>query len=148
MSRSVRFDVIGKPQPKQRARRGKSGRWYTPTATQEFEAHVMRTSLLVAAGQGMRALPCGKPDGARFAFFDGPVEVTLAVFFPDARKRDVDNVGKSVLDGMQLGRRKGTALLADDDQVQRLVVSKAIDRDRPRVEVTVRELGEARSVSD
>ena len=142
MTRSVRFDVLGKPIPKARPRMAR-GRIYTPRTTADYEAHVMRAALLCASGAGIgKARPVGKADGARFAFFAGPVEVELAVFFPDKRRRDLDNAAKSVLDGLQLGRRKGTALLADDDQVVRLVVSKAVDRERPRVEVTVREVGE------
>ena len=140
-ARAVRFDVLGKPVPKARPRMGKGGRIYTPRTTADYEAHVMRTALLCASGAGIgKAQPVGKADGARFAYFGGPVEVELAVFFPDRRRRDLDNAAKSVLDGLQLGRRKGTALLADDDQVVRLVVTKAVDRERPRVEVTVREV--------
>lgn len=137
--REVRFDVIGKPVPKARPRMAR-GRIYTPRTTVAYEAHVMRTALLAAAGAGMRAAPVGKADAARFAFFAGPVAVELRVFFPDRRRRDLDNATKSLLDGMQLGRRKGTALLADDDQVVDLHVTKAVDRERPRVEVTVREV--------
>jgi len=139
VTRSVRFDVLGKPVPKARPRMAR-GRIYTPRTTADYEAHVMRTALLCASGAGIgRPQPVGSRQ-AQFAYFAGPVAVELAVYFPDKRRRDLDNAAKSVLDGLQLGRRKGTALLGDDDQVVSLLVTKAVDRERPRVEVTVREV--------
>jgi Holliday junction resolvase RusA-like endonuclease len=63
--------------------------------------------------------------------YGGPVTVTVSCYFPDARRRDADNVLKSALDGMI------DVVYADDCQVQTATVTKAIDRERPRTEVTV-----------
>jgi Holliday junction resolvase RusA-like endonuclease len=60
-----------------------------------------------------------------------PVEITVCAYFPDARRRDADNVLKSVCDGMN------GVVYVDDSQVTRATVTKAIDRTNPRTEVTV-----------
>ena len=61
-----------------------------------------------------------------------PVELTVACYFPDARRRDADNVLKAVMDGLN-----GVAY-DDDSRVVKATVTKAIDREQPRTEVTVR----------
>jgi crossover junction endodeoxyribonuclease RusA len=43
---------------------------------------------------------------------EGAVSVTLRLWFPDRRRRDLDNVAKSVLDGLN-----GVAY-ADDSQIR------------------------------
>lgn len=68
-----------------------------------------------------------------------PVEkatVTLCYFFPDRRRRDPDNYsGKMILDGLV---RAG--IIADDSFGNiDLVLSAEVDRDNPRVEITVKE---------
>ena len=118
MGRSVTFEVPGKPQPKQRARRGKSGRWYTPSATRQYEKHV--------GVAGLCAL-----DGPRF---EGRLKLTVVAYMPDQRRRDADNVAKSVSDGLN------GVVWDDDDQVVELVVRKELDRDHPRTKITIEEL--------
>lgn len=115
----LNFVVEGKPQGKQRARRGKYGSWYTPRETVVYERAVAR-SALVALGVG------------GFGFrHPGPVEVAVFCFFPDARRRDSDNILKSCLDGMN------GVVYCDDSQVVRASVEKDIDRKRPRTVVVV-----------
>ena len=62
-----------------------------------------------------------------------PMGVTLACHVGDARTVDVDNLAKNLLDAM-----KGNAF-RDDAQVVRLLVTKVVDRERPRVDVTIEE---------
>ena len=57
--------------------------------------------------------------------------VEIDVYFPDERPRDVDNVAKSVLDGLNRNVWK------DDRQVTRLVVNRHVNRAMPRTEVTI-----------
>ncbi|HEU4614353.1 MAG TPA: RusA family crossover junction endodeoxyribonuclease, partial [Kofleriaceae bacterium] len=120
----LRFTIEGKPQPKQRARRGKGGRWYTPRETREYEMRVRGAAVLAATHEAER-WPVD---------YEGAVAVEVHVYWPDARRRDVDNVVKSVLDGMQARptrsaawRREGGVIL-DDAQVRDLRVTTAIDR--------------------
>lgn len=61
----------------------------------------------------------------------GAVRITLRLWFADRRRRDLDNVAKSVLDGLN-----GTAY-DDDSQVTELHVLGAIDIDNPRAEVEI-----------
>jgi Holliday junction resolvase RusA-like endonuclease len=63
---------------------------------------------------------------------DKQYAITLRVYFPDARRRDLDNVAKQVLDCLN------DVIWHDDVQVVEIHASKAIDRDRPRIEVEVR----------
>ena len=118
MSAPVTFVVPGPPQPKQRARRGPNGRWYTPRATAAYEAAVG----WAAREAGIRH-PC-----------TGPVRLGVNLWFPDRRRRDVDNVAKSVLDALN-----GVAW-NDDSQVAELIVARDLDRDEPRAEITVESL--------
>ena len=116
----ITFEVPGSPVPKQRARRGRSGRWYTPQATRSYEAKV-----------GWMAKAAGI-----HAPHDGPVGLKVRLWFPDRRRRDADNVVKAIMDALN-----GLAY-SDDSQVIELFVSRQIDRQRPRAEVTVERISE------
>jgi crossover junction endodeoxyribonuclease RusA len=109
----IRFTIPGKPQPKERPRRGAGGIWYTPTKTKKYER-------LVAM--------CAMAEGVRFK---GSVEVTIDIYWPDNRKRDLDNTAKSICDGMN------GIVYADDSQISKLTVTKHTDKIHPRAEVTV-----------
>ena len=106
------FTIMGKPQAKQRARQGRYGRFYTPQATREYEQRVG----LLARAAGVRLQ-------------GGPVEVEIMLYLPDKRRRDLDNMAKSILDGLN-----GVAW-QDDAQVVRLVVEKHVDPPAPRAVV-------------
>lgn len=107
------FTIPGKPQPKQRPRKAK-GRWYTPKATKNYEEKVA----LYARSGGVKEI-------------DGPVALSMAIYMPDRRRRDLDNCAKTVCDGLN-----GIAY-EDDSQVSILHVERYFDTDNPRVEVTV-----------
>lgn len=62
---------------------------------------------------------------------DAWYRVELWVRFPDRRRRDVDNVAKAVLDSAN------GVLWDDDSQVVELSIRRAVDGDRPRVDVVV-----------
>lgn len=59
------------------------------------------------------------------------ISVTLRAFVEDARVIDVDNIAKAALDAIK------RVAFPDDRQVVDLHVFKRIDRERPRVEVTI-----------
>lgn len=115
---AIVFVIQGKPQGKQRPRLGKGGCVYTPTATRRYERSIAW------------AAAAGRPRGWRLS---GAVSVEVCCYFSDARRRDVDNVLKCVLDGMN-----GVAY-HDDSQVVLANVAKALDREHPRTEVVVRQ---------
>ena len=110
--------IPGKPQPKQRARRGKGGRWYTPKETKAFES-----SVGAYAWHGV----CQQ----KWWDLDGRFAVELDIYFPDKRRRDIDNVAKSVLDGCN------GILWDDDSQVVELVLKRFLDRENPRTVMRV-----------
>lgn len=123
MARALEFVVPGIPQPMQRPRVGANGQMYTPRKTLGFEHAV--------AAQALRAMSLGgwsQRGKERYA-------VSLVAYFPDARRRDIDNVLKSVLDGC-------TPLVwADDSQVDSARIERGLDARNPRVEVWISVLG-------
>lgn len=60
----------------------------------------------------------------------GDVFVEVSLFWPDKRRHDVDNI-KALLDSLS------GIIYEDDSQIQHLVVRKAVDKKRPRVEIIV-----------
>ncbi len=124
MTDSLRFTVPGKPQPKERPRLGPNGRVYTPRRTTSFESTV-GVYALAAVRRSKWTLA---PKSAQFA-------VEISAYFPDLRRRDVDNVMKAVLDAMN------AVVWADDVQVTRATIERRLDTGNPRVEVTVVRLG-------
>ena len=62
---------------------------------------------------------------------DGALSLSLTVYMPDARRRDVSNTIKVVEDAI------ARALRFDDSRICELHVYKKMDRSRPRVEAVV-----------
>lgn len=122
---ALAFTVLGNPQPKERARRGKSksGKvvWYTPKRTVDYEAAVRNVARL--------AVPRGWPMTAAYS-------LTVTAWLPDGRHRDGDNILKAVGDALQ-------GVLYDNDRrvVESIARRGGIDRENPRtvVEVAVME---------
>ena len=113
----IRFEIPGEPVSKARPRHGK-GNTYTPKKTKDYE-RLVRLSYLNAGGQ----------------LHEGAVSVTIAVWYqvtkswskkkkaemigkPHTYRPDLDNVIKSVLDGLN-----GTAW-EDDAQVSKIRAGK------------------------
>lgn len=128
----IRFEIPGKPVPKARPR-VVHGHAFTPEKTKDFET-------LVAAKY--------KAAGGRI--YDGPVAVTIAVWYqmpkswpkykrtdmkglPHTSKPDMDNVIKSILDGLN-----GVAW-EDDAQVCKITASKRWYDGEPMTIVIVEE---------
>lgn len=74
--------VHGEPVAKERPRRGAKGQWYTPRATKDYESLVGWTW-----------------KQARLDKFSGPVDVCVD-FWIGGRDKDLDNLVKCVLDGL------------------------------------------------
>jgi Holliday junction resolvase RusA-like endonuclease len=125
MTDVLEFVVPGALVPKQRARQGKGGHWYTPPETRAYEQAIS------AYGTTTRLRHRWPTADASSEF-----EVTINLFLPDARARDVDNIAKSVLDGLNQNIWK------DDRQVARLVVNRHVDRERPHTRVSIARLGQ------
>jgi Holliday junction resolvase RusA-like endonuclease len=104
MDKLLRFEVPGRAVPKGRPRMTRTGGVYTPKTTVDYEK-------LVAAAwntkYGMLAL-------------NGRLRVTINVYTDRHAKQDVDNLAKSILDGMQ----RAGAFAQGDEQVYSLGVVK------------------------
>jgi crossover junction endodeoxyribonuclease RusA len=113
------FTVPGLPVPKQRARRGKGGRWYTPEKTANYETAVKMHALngIARVGWPMRTKSL--------------CAVTIHVYFPDNRNRDIDNVFKACADAMN------DFVYHDDTQIHEQHAYKHVGSECPRVEVEV-----------
>lgn len=111
----MRFTVPGRPVPKERPRRGRNGRFYTPARTRSYEEKVG----WAARSAGVRILP-------------GPVSLTARFYLSRCPPGDLDNYLKAVADGL-----KGIAY-RDDRQVVKMAaeVSRCpVGEERVEVEV-------------
>ena len=100
----LRIKIDGRAVPKGRPRMTRTGGVYTPKTTVDFEKKV-------AAAWN---------DQIGMLMLDGPLRVVIHVYTDRAAKQDVDNLAKSVLDGLQ----RGGAFAQGDEQVRTLCVSK------------------------
>jgi crossover junction endodeoxyribonuclease RusA len=102
--------------------RNRNGRLRIGTRGVEFRNHVART---LNADRIGRIEPPAR------------VRVWVEVHFGDARRRDLDNLSKSMLDAMTK-----SGAWEDDEQIDDLrITRKEIDRDDPRVIVHWEEIG-------
>jgi Holliday junction resolvase RusA-like endonuclease len=117
----VSFTVPGPVVPWQRAA-SVGARRFTPAKQRAYQATV-RYHALAARPRG----PWLPSKASRY-------RVDVEAFLPDERRRDLDNIAKTLLDALN------GVLYLDDSQVTVLMVATHVDRDRPRVEVRVVEL--------
>ena len=126
---ALTFAVPGSPRPKGRPRFTKYGHPYTPKATKGYEQQVRVAAM--AALTKWRLENDGRHWNAQ-----GPFGLAVFLFFGDRRKRDLDNVLKSISDALN-------KLLYDDDhQLDEIYAVRDFDIRSPRAVVTVRRLRE------
>ncbi len=70
--------------------------------------------------------------------FEGAIKVTIEAYPPDRRRRDIDNILKSLLDSIQSG-----GVYNDDSQIIELFIRKNPSDEVGRVNVFVEEIGSA-----
>lgn len=110
-----------------------------PPSVNRYWRSVNGRVLIAAAGRRYRtdvelAYRLGQPRGAGVG--ELPVQVTIAAWVPDLRRRDIDNMLKAPLDALT-----HAGLWLDDSQIHWLCIFKAgIDRHRPRLEIKVKPL--------
>ena len=140
--KALTFTVYGKPVAKGRPRMTRNGHVYTPQTTREYEERI-RNAAMSEMGRS-KILPWTDKQPLKVvidAFFKLPksatkkdrVDVLNHIKFPTV-KADVDNIAKSILDGMN-GHVYG-----DDSQIVGLVVTKRYDCEDAFVIVTVKEV--------
>ena len=140
--KALTFTVYGKPVAKGIPRMTKSGHVYTPQTTREYEERI-RNAAMSEMGRS-KILPWTEKQPLKVvidAFFKLPksatkkdrIDVLNHIKFPTV-KADVDNIAKSILDGMN------GYVYGDDAQVVDLVVTKRYDCEDAFVIVTVKEV--------
>lgn len=136
----IKFTVSGEPVAKGRPRATAAGgfvRMYTPKKTATYEEHVAYCAIAAMNESGLiRPLEC-------------PVKIDLVACMPipksmskkkreqaiaglivPAKKPDIDNVAKSILDGLN------GVVFKDDNQIVQLIVTKCYS-DVPKVDVSI-----------
>lgn len=113
----IAFFVEGTPRPKQSYRHSKHGN-YQPARVKAWQDAVAWAAKQEMIGE--EPLTCD-------------LSVDLTFYLPDKRKRDLDNLSKGVLDGMN------DIVFKDDQQVIELKLSKRISKEYPGVRVRVEE---------
>ena len=108
------FTVPGQPIPKGRPRFVK-GRVYTPQKTAIYEAKVAKWAKVA----GVKKIE------------KGDVSIALDVYYKNKSHGDLDNVVKSVMDGLN------KVAWADDKQVCHIDAWRSYDKGNPRVEVDI-----------
>jgi Holliday junction resolvase RusA-like endonuclease len=76
----------------------------------------------------------GQTRGPYPIFPDEPLDVNLRFKLPDKRRRDCSNLLKGLFDSLE------DICYADDKQIAKMCWDKDIDRDNPRVEITIVEV--------
>ena len=114
--------IPGPPVPWER-NAGSGKRRFTSPRTRAYQAHVRRCGAFAMLA-------------ARLAAWNGPVRVSRRFYLPDARRRDEDNLIKSINDGLN------GVVWADDSWIKSASVDVLIDRERPRVELEIEFLDE------
>ena len=105
-----------------------------PPSTNRIWRHVGPRVLLSREGRQYRTAVAAVVMQARVQGFGRrKVRVTVEAAMPDNRRRDIDNLWKAAGDSLQAAR-----VFDDDSQIVELVIRHAgIDRERPRLDVTV-----------
>lgn len=119
-----------RPEPRQESGRVVVTLPYPPTVNTYWRRYQGRT-LISRKGRAYRreveALLAGRD---RLA---GRLAVSIEAHAPDRRRRDLDNICKSLLDALQHG-----GLIEDDGDIDDLrIVRGEVDKDDPRVELTI-----------
>ncbi len=109
-----RFEIPGPPVAWQRVKRGRAGNAYVPEETTRYKLKVQ----MCARTAGVREL-------------DGDVVLSCWFYVADRRRRDGDNLQKSIQDALN------RIAYADDSQIKEWHGALTLDPDKPRAIVQV-----------
>lgn len=110
----IKYTIPGNTVSKSNSYRIVGKRLYKTKAVKEYEAKAVAQAIV--AMQEMEPM-------------EGDIRCTLHVFFKDQRRRDIDNVTKSILDS------GNEVVYIDDSQIAELHIYKRYCKENPRVEV-------------
>lgn len=90
-----------------------------PPSVNHYWRRVGPRTLISRAGRAFRERICELLLARRVRPLAGPLAVTIDVFPPDRRRRDIDNLTKSLLDALEHGHA-----YHDDSQIESLTITK------------------------
>ena len=90
-----------------------------PPSVNHYYRRVGPRTLVSREGRAFRKRVCAILARLGVKPLDGPLAITIDVHPPDRRRRDIDNVQKSLLDALEHG-----GAYHDDSQIVRLVAEK------------------------
>ena len=90
-----------------------------PPSVNHYYRRVGPRTLISREGRWFRQRVCAVLAAMGLRPLAGPLAVHVEIYPPDRRRRDIDNVQKSLFDALQHG-----GLYRDDSQVVRLVIEK------------------------
>lgn len=138
----IEFTVYGEPQVKQRPRFKRVGKFvqtYTPTETLAYEKKIKKAYQEQIGDYLLEEIPIKVTIIAYFqipkSFNKTKTQLALDNIIKPHTRKDVDNIAKICLDGMN------KVVYADDRQVTDLIVRKRYS-DQPRVEIRINEVKE------
>lgn len=91
-----------------------------PPSTNHIWRHFRGRTVLSAAGRRFRQQVCAILNAAAVRPMEGKLCCSVTVYPPDRRRRDIDNLLKSLLDALQRG-----GAFPDDSQIVWLITVKA-----------------------
>lgn len=109
-----------------------------PPSVNHYWRRVGARTLISRGGRAFRQAVCAILATAKVQPLSGPLELFITVFPPDRRRRDIDNVQKSLLDAMQHG-----GAYFDDSQIMRLSIERGSVTPGGKTVVQIREVNES-----
>lgn len=106
-----------------------------PPSVNHYWRRVGARTLISRGGRAFRQAVCAILAAEKVQPLSGPLELVITVFPPDQRRRDIDNVQKSLLDAMQHG-----GAYFDDSQIMRLSIERGKVTPGGKTVVQIREV--------
>ena len=142
MRGGIEFVVLGVPAAWQRAGRRPNGISFTPKATAQWEAKVLSAYRQTVGAAKVGVYQAGstkrkiKGRWLREPLFGSePLEVEIDFHLPDRKRKDLDNLAKTI-DALNI------AAWRDDSAIERMALRKFYDAPNPRAVIRIARIGD------
>lgn len=106
-----------------------------PPSVNHYYRHVGPRTLISRRGRAFRRKVCAILAASGVGPLAGPLHVEIEVYPPDRRRRDIDNLQKSLLDALEHG-----GAYRDDSQIVKLEIGRREPVPRGRTIVRIRQV--------